>query len=115
MAEETVFGKIASGEIEVERLIETDRVLAFPDMSPQAKVHVLVIPKTDRYENVTELASGDPELLAELVDVAKQVADTYADGDYRLIFNNGINAGQTVMHVHAHVLAGDLEERTLVG
>lgn len=115
MAEQTVFGKIVSGEIPVEKLAETERVIAFPDMNPQARVHILVIPKTTEYVNVTELAAGDPELLSEMVAVAKQLAQDHADGDFRLIFNNGANAGQTVFHVHAHVLAGDLEERTLVG
>lgn len=115
MAAETVFSKIVSGDIPVERLVDTERILAFPDMHPQAKVHILVIPKTTEYDNVTELAAGDPELLAEMVSTAKGLAETYADGDYRLIFNNGAAAGQTVFHVHAHVLAGDLEERSLVG
>ncbi|WP_166984614.1 histidine triad nucleotide-binding protein [Canibacter zhoujuaniae] len=115
MAQETVFSKIVSGEIPVEKLAETERVLAFPDMNPQAKVHILVIPKTSEYENVTELAAGDASLLSEIVATAKELADKYADGDYRLIFNNGANAGQTVFHVHAHVLAGDLGESSLVG
>ena len=115
MAAETVFGKIVSGEIPVKILAETDRVLAFPDISPQAPVHIIVIPKTTKYADVTELAAGSPETLAEMVTVAKQLADEYANGEFRLIFNNGASAGQTVFHVHAHVLAGDLEESTLVG
>ncbi len=113
MAEETVFGKIVSGEIPVEKLAETERIIAFADIAPQAPVHMLVIPKTTEYANVTELAAGDPGLLAEIVAVAKQLAEEYADGEYRLIFNNGANAGQTVFHVHAHVLAGGLEEGSL--
>lgn len=113
MAAETIFGKIVAGEIPVEKLVETDRVIAFPDIAPQAPVHILVIPKTTEYADVTELAAGDPELLAEMVAVAKRLADEHADGDYRLIFNNGANAGQTVFHVHAHVLAGGLEEGSL--
>lgn len=115
MAQDTIFGKIAAKEIPVEILAETDRVIAFPDISPQAPVHLLVIPKTNAYENVTELAAGDPELLAEMVAVAKQLAVKFSNGDYRLIFNNGASVGQTVPHVHAHVLAGELEERSLVG
>lgn len=114
MAEETIFGKIVSGEIPAEILIETDRVIAFPDINPQAPVHVLVIPKTTEYADVTELAVGDPELLAELVAVAKQIADEHANGEYRLIFNNGASAGQTVFHVHAHVIA-NLKEQSLLG
>lgn len=113
MAEETIFGKIVSGEIPVEKLVETERIIAFPDIAPQAPVHLLVIPKTTEYANVTELAAGDPGLLAEMVAVAKQLAEQHADGDYRLIFNNGANAGQTVYHVHAHVLAGELSEGSL--
>ncbi|MCW2287950.1 HIT domain-containing protein [Leucobacter luti] len=115
MATETVFGKIVSGEIPVEILAETDRVIAFPDMHPQAPVHLLVIPKSTAYANVTELAAGDPETLAEMVTVAQQLAAEHANGEFRLIFNNGASVGQTVFHVHAHVLAGNLEESSLVG
>lgn len=115
MAEETVFGKIVSGEIPVELLAETDRVIAFRDMHPQAPIHFLVIPKSTEYTNVVELAAGDPETLAEMVTVAKQLAEEHANGEFRLIFNSGESAGQTVFHVHAHVLAGGLEERSLVG
>lgn len=115
MAQDTIFGKIVSGEIPVEILAETERVIAFPDIAPQAPVHVLVIPKTTEYADVTELAAGDPGLLAEMVAVAKQLAEQLSNGEYRLIFNNGASAGQTVFHVHAHVLAGALEERSLVG
>lgn len=113
MAEETVFSKIVSGEIPVEKLAETERVLAFPDIAPQAPVHILVIPKTTEYVDVTELAANDPELLAEMVAVAKQLAVEHADGNFRLVFNNGASAGQTVFHVHAHVLAGGLTESSL--
>lgn len=115
MTAETVFGKIVSGEIPVEFLVETDRVVAFNDMHPQAPVHILVIPKTTEYANVSELAAGDPSLLAEMVEVSRGLAERFADGDFRLIFNNGEGAGQTVFHVHAHVLAGGLEEGSLVG
>ncbi|CAG7596283.1 HIT domain-containing protein [Leucobacter soli] len=113
MAEATIFGKIVAGEIPVEKLAETERVIAFPDIAPQAPVHILVVPKTTEYANVTELAAGDPGLLAEMVAVAQSVANEHSDGDYRLIFNTGANAGQTVFHVHAHVLAGGLEEGSL--
>jgi histidine triad (HIT) family protein len=114
MSEKTVFGKIVSGEIPVQILRETQRVIAFPDLAPQAPLHLLVIPKTTEYQNVVELAAGDPSLLAEMIAVAHQLAAEHADGDFRLIFNSGANAGQTVFHVHAHVLAGGLHERSLV-
>lgn len=113
MAAETIFGKIVSGEIPVEKLAETERVIAFPDIAPQAPVHILVVPKTTEYADVTELAAGDPALLAEIVAVAKRLAEEHADGDFRLVFNTGAGAGQTVFHVHAHVLAGGLTEGSL--
>jgi len=113
MAEETVFGKIVSGELPVEKLAETERVIAFPDIAPQAPVHILVIPKSTEYRNVSELAAADPSLLAEMVGVAQSLASEHANGEYRLVFNSGPSAGQTVFHVHAHVLAGEMKEQTL--
>ena len=78
-------------------------------------MHVVVTPKAGEYRDVVGLAAGDPGLLAELVAVANDVAANLADGEFRLIFNTGASAGQTVFHVHAHVLAGGLEEGTLAG
>ncbi len=114
MSEPTVFTRILNGEIPGDIVAETDRVFAITDINPQARVHVLVIPKTQEYRDVAELAAGDPTLLAELVEVAKSVAADTAGGEFRLIFNTGAGAGQTVFHVHAHVLAGDLEEKSLI-
>ncbi len=111
--ESTVFSKIISGEIPASIVADTERVLAFRDIAPQAPVHILVVPKTAAYRTVTELAAADPQLLAELVAVAQQVADAHADGSFRLVFNTGESAGQTVMHVHAHVLAGGLAESSV--
>lgn len=113
MAEETIFTKIIRGEIAVDLLANTERVIAFADVAPQAPVHILVMPKSTEYPNVVELAKADPSLLAEVVAVANDLAAEHADGDFRLVFNSGANAGQTVFHVHAHVLAGGLEEGTL--
>lgn len=113
MAADTVFGKMISGEIPVDKLVDTERIIAIRDIAPQAPVHLLVIPKTTQYADVTELAAGDPELLAEMVAVARDLANEHADGDFRLVFNTGANAGQTVFHVHAHVLAGGLTEGSL--
>ena len=109
----TIFSKIVAGEIPADVVRDTERVLAFRDIAPQAPVHVLVIPKTPAYRNVAELAAADPELLAELVAVAEDIANEHADGEFRLVFNTGENAGQTVFHVHAHVLAGGLAEGSL--
>jgi histidine triad (HIT) family protein len=106
----SIFSRILSGDIPGEIVRETDRVFAIRDIAPQAPVHLLVIPKTEEYANVVELAAGDPALLAELVAVAGELAG----GDFRLVFNSGEGAGQTVFHVHAHVLAGELSEGSLV-
>ncbi len=114
-AEPTLFERIAAREIPAQIVAETDRVIAFHDIAPKAPVHVVVTPKRGEYRDVVELAAGDPELLAELVSVARDVAADLADGDFRLVFNTGGGAGQTVFHVHAHVLAGGLEEASLAG
>ena len=111
--EPTVFGKILAGEIPADVVRDTERVLAFHDIQPQAPVHVVVIPKTTAYRTVSELAADDPGLLAEMVAVAKDIANEYSDGQFRLVFNSGEQAGQTVFHVHAHVLAGALAEGSL--
>ncbi|MDR6907087.1 histidine triad (HIT) family protein [Agromyces sp. 3263] len=114
-AEPTLFERIAAREIPAQIVAETDRVIAFHDIAPKAPVHVIVTPKQGDYRDVAELAEGDPDLLAELVAVARGIAADLADGDFRLVFNTGAGAGQTVFHVHAHVLAGGLEEGSLAG
>lgn len=118
MAEPTVFERITAREIPAAIAYEDDRIIAFDDIEPKAPIHLLVVPKTAEYHNVAELAAGDPQLLADVVAVAQKLADEQMGGHYRLIFNTGERVGQTVFHVHAHVLgvdpAGDhLAEGTL--
>ena len=113
MSEPSIFTRILNGEIPSEIIAQTDTVFAIRDIAPKAPVHLLVIPKTEEYRDVTELAARDPELLSEMVGVAKELAAEHANGAFRLIFNTGADAGQTVFHVHAHVLAGGLDEETL--
>ena len=109
----SIFERIVAREIPADIVFESDDIIAFRDIAPKAPVHILVVPKTGQYANVTELAVGDPALLAEIVATAQTIADEYAGGQYRLIFNTGENVGQTVFHVHAHVLSGGLTEGTL--
>ncbi|WP_439691289.1 histidine triad nucleotide-binding protein [Curtobacterium sp. SP.BCo] len=111
----SVFSKIIAREIPATVVAEDDRVIAIEDIAPKAPVHVLVIPKKEEYANVSELAAGDPDLLSHVVATAQRIADERADGQFRLVFNTGEAAGQTVFHVHAHVLAGELQEGTLAG
>lgn len=108
-----MFSRIVAREIPAEIVFESDDVIAVRDIAPKAPVHLLVIPKTEQYRDVAELAAGDPALLAELVRVAQQLAHEQSDGEFRLIFNTGESAGQTVFHVHAHVLGGHLPEGSL--
>lgn len=112
-SEPTIFERIITREIPADIVHETDTVIAFRDIAPKAPVHLLVVPKTAQYRTVAELAAADPGLLAEVVAVAQKLARQHADGDFRLVFNTGPAAGQTVFHVHAHVLAGGLAEGTL--
>lgn len=114
MSEPSVFTRILNGDIPSEIIAQTERVFAIKDIAPKAPVHLLVIPKTAEYRDVVELAAGDPSLLAEMVDLAGQLAGTYTGGQFRLVFNTGAAAGQTVFHVHAHVLGGTLDESSLV-
>jgi histidine triad (HIT) family protein len=114
--ERSIFSRIIAGEIPADVVFDGERIIAFRDIAPKAPVHLLVVPKTERYRDVVELAAGDPALLAELVATAKRLADEHSDGDFRLIFNTGAGAGQTVFHVHAHILSspgGGLEEGSL--
>jgi histidine triad (HIT) family protein len=116
IAEPTVFERIVAREIPATIVYEDERIIAFQDIAPKAPVHLLVVPKTSEFANVTELAAGDPALLADLVGVAQILADDHAGGQYRLVFNTGERVGQTVFHVHAHVLStteGDSSEGTL--
>lgn len=107
--EPSIFTRIIEREIPASIVAETDRLIAFNDIAPKAPVHILVVPKTAAYANVAELAAGDPALLAELVSFAQQIADEHG-GQFRLVFNTGERAGQTVFHVHAHILIGNLGE-----
>jgi len=112
--EPTIFERIVAREIPADIVFENDRVIAITDIAPKAPVHLLVMPKTAQYRNVGELSAGDPQLLAEIVGTARNLAEQHANGQFRLIFNTGEDAGQTVFHVHAHVLAGGtLEEGSL--
>jgi len=87
-------------------VLESPRTVSFRDISPQAPTHVLVVPK-DHYPDLAALAA-DGELLAELTVQAARVAEAegIAGRGYRVVFNTGVDAGQTVPHVHAHVLGG---------
>lgn len=103
-----LFCGIASGDVPATIVSERQRTIAFADINPQAPVHVLVIPRA-HHSNIEELAgSADDGLLLELLTHATEVAHAHgvADGGFRVVFNTGPDSGQTVQHVHAHVLGG---------
>ena len=105
---ETLFERIIAGEIPADRVFEDETTIAFRDINPQARVHVLVVPRK-RYRNVAELAAADPQLLSDVMKAAAKVAEIegIVESGYRVVFNTERDAGQTVFHVHAHVLGGE--------
>ncbi|MGA0003604.1 MAG: histidine triad nucleotide-binding protein [Candidatus Nanopelagicales bacterium] len=104
--QDCLFCKISSGAIPADVVLESDSAIAFRDIDPKAPTHVLVIPK-DHFADVTDLMSNDPNLASELLTLATKVAEQegLAKG-YRIVTNNGEDAGQSVAHVHFHVLGG---------
>ncbi|HVE64867.1 MAG TPA: HIT domain-containing protein [Mycobacteriales bacterium] len=102
-----LFCRIVAGEIPADVVRRGDRTLAFRDIAPQAPVHVLVVPRV-HHDDVTSLQL-DPDLLHEVVAEAAAVAEQegLSAAGWRLLFNTGADAGQTVFHVHAHVLGGE--------
>jgi histidine triad (HIT) family protein len=101
-----LFCKIVAGDIPADVVHETGTTLAFRDLEPQAPTHVLVIPRTHQ-PNAAALAAEEPDVLVDLVNAAKAIADQEGlDEGYRLVFNTGPAAHQSVFHVHLHVLGG---------
>ena len=101
-----LFCKIVAGEIPADVVHETESTLAFRDIEPQAPTHILVVPRTHQ-PNVAALAANEPEVLVDLVNAVGVIADQEGLGKgYRLVFNTGRQAYQSVFHVHAHVLGG---------
>ena len=100
-----LFCKIAANEVPSEKVYEDDAYIAFNDINPQAPTHILVIPKK-HIGRVAEMEASDETLLGGLFSVAAKICAEKSISDYRLVINNGEGAGQTVFHIHLHVLAG---------
>ncbi|MSO27258.1 MAG: histidine triad nucleotide-binding protein [Candidatus Nanopelagicales bacterium] len=101
-----LFCRIVAGEIPADEVMRTDEIVAFRDNSPQAPVHVLVIP-TSHYADARAMSSADPRLAGHLLNAATDVAMSEGlDSGYRIVLNTGDEGGQTIHHVHAHVLGG---------
>jgi histidine triad (HIT) family protein len=102
---ECLFCSIVAGEIPADIVLRTDTVVAFRDIDPKAPTHILVVP-TKHYPNVGELSEQAPEAAAEVLQAAAEIARAENLSGYRLVFNTGAEAGQSVFHVHGHVLGG---------
>ena len=112
--EDTIFGKITRGEIPTEFLYEDDHCVAIRDINPQAPTHVLIIPRKP-IPRLVDSEAEDQALLGHLLLVAGRLADKLGVGEaFRLVINNGEGGGQTVFHLHLHILAGrDMTEGQL--
>lgn len=107
MSEKTLFEKICDKEIPASIVYEDDRCVCFRDISPQAPVHFLLVPR----KAITRIGladTGDQELLGHLLLTAAEIArrEGFVDSGYRLVINNGKDAGEAVPHLHLHILAG---------
>jgi len=107
MSGDTIFGKIIRKEIPANIVYEDDLCLAFTDISPQAPTHILVIPKQP-IPKLTDVTNADKELLGHLLLTVKKVADDagLTENGYRVVINTGNDGGQTVFHLHMHILGG---------
>lgn len=104
--EDCLFCKIVSGGVPADIVHATDTVVAFRDVNPQAPTHVLVVPSS-HYTNAAEIAHSAPACAAEMLTVAAAVAEEEGITEgYRIVFNTGAGAGQTVFHTHLHLLGG---------
>ena len=102
----TVFGLIIEGKIPCTKVFENERILAIEDIHPVAPVHVLIMPKKP-IKNLQSLEAEDLALIGEIAEVAQQIAEEKGVEDgYRLLTNNGPDAGQTVFHLHFHLIGG---------
>ncbi|ACC97875.1 Histidine triad (HIT) protein [Elusimicrobium minutum Pei191] len=100
-----IFCGIASGEIETRIIFENDDIVAFKDLNPQAPTHILIIPKK-HLTSLSDAKAQDLELLGKLQLAAVEIANKFGLKDFRLVTNNGKGAGQSVGHLHFHLLAG---------
>jgi histidine triad (HIT) family protein len=107
MADDCLFCRIASGELQAEIVHEDEHCVAFEDINPQAPTHVLVIPRR-HVSTLNDLDPGDHELIGRLVGAARDIARNrgLADEGYRTVFNCNAAAGQTVFHIHLHLIGG---------
>ena len=101
---ECLFCKIANGDIPVDLIGESEHSVAFKDIHPRQPMHFLVVPK-EHHSDVADLALANPEALTDLIQLGVKLAKVHSDGSFRLQFNTGAGAGQTVFHAHGHFMS----------
>ena len=108
MEEKSIFQMILDKEIESEIIYEDDQIFSIKDINPAAKVHLLIIPKK-RINTINDVKNEDKDLIGSMVLVAKELAKKYAidQSGYRLVWNTNSDGGQTVFHIHLHLLGGE--------
>jgi len=105
--DECIFCKIVNNEVPSEKIAETETVLAFKDINPKAETHIIIVPKT----HIASIAvEGAEKVVEDLVKMAKQIAESQNITGYKLLFNVGREGGQTVDHLHLHLLSGKVNE-----
>jgi histidine triad (HIT) family protein len=105
MAEDCLFCKIIQGDIPTDKLYEDHEVLAFRDIAPVAPLHFLVIPKK-HISGPSEVTEEDEQVIGKMMRIGNQIAKEEGIEQFRLVLNNGEEAGQTVFHIHMHVIGG---------
>ncbi|MDN3508229.1 MAG: histidine triad nucleotide-binding protein [Simkaniaceae bacterium] len=102
----TIFQKIIDGELPCDKVFENEQIIAFKDIDPKAPIHILIVPKK-AVPNMQCMKDDDLHLFSEMAKAAQEIARRHNIEDgYRLIINNGAKAGQTVFHLHAHMIGG---------
>lgn len=110
---QNIFAKILRGELPCKKVYEDNNILAFHDIAPQAKTHIVIIPKSAK-ENLAACNADDEKMLGQLLLVAVNLAAQENLTSYRTLINCGAGAGQTVFHLHVHLLSGDNLREKLV-
>ena len=105
--EKTIFEKIIDKELEADIIYEDDKIIAFNDIAPIAPTHILIVPKK-KISSINDLEKEDKELMGEMFILAKELAEKYKinESGYRTVFNTNGDAGQTVFHIHLHLIGG---------
>ena len=105
--EKTIFEKIIDKELEADIIYEDDKIIAFNDIAPIAPTHILIVPKK-KISSIYDLEKEDKDLMGEMFILAKELAEKYKinESGYRTVFNTNGDAGQTVFHIHLHLIGG---------